>query len=204
LPKQDAYSDVFDDGGYGFAYFFENSRTATFLIHLGLIASIMFIILKLKPDFASRITQNPKLSNLRNKLFFGSTLRFLYFGYLELLIAVCIGLITMQWGTDLGWTVLYCNCFTIAICAILIGLPLFMLVFYCAKVDQLDDAVFRARYGTLYEGTKIEAGEDESEADCKRKRQRSILLPLFFVLRRVIFVAITIMLAEWPVFQIMG
>ena len=99
---------------------------------------------------------------------------------------------------------IYCNCFTIALSIILIGLPLFVLFFYNAKIDRLDDEKFKARYGTLLEGTKIYAEEGESESDLKRKRQISILFPLFFMLRRMVFVGIAFMLAQWPVFQLVG
>ena len=156
FPARDPFSDAFDSAGYNYQFAFENFGTATVMLHLYLIGMILcLIVLGSGLDCAQSIRQHTRFIKLKNGLFFGSTLRFLFEGYLEIVASVCIGIITIQWGTDLGWSILYCNCFTILIGIVLMLLPLYIICLYRAKINKLDDEEFKSRYGRLYDDLKM-------------------------------------------------
>ena len=113
-------------------------------------------------------------------------------------VAICIGFLTMEWNAGSNFSVKYCNCFTFLLGIALIGLPIYIIVYYFKKVGELDDEEFQERYGTLYDGMKIERTEKEKDDETLYKRKVSVMFPFLCVLRRLIFIAIAIGLAQWP------
>ena len=121
-------------------------------------------------------------------------MRFLFEGYFELTISVAIGLLSIQ--KSRSFSILYCNCFTVAVGIALGLLPLYILFYYFARVDSLDDPPFKARFGSLYDSLKM------NESDEHRERKVSILHPFLFVMRRLVIISTAIWLAPWPVIQL--
>lgn len=110
----------------------------------------------------------------------------------------------MDWGDTSSFSIIYCNCFTVLVGIALIALPFYILFYYFRNVHTLDDEEFQERFGTLLDDLKIESNENEETKDLIFKRKISVLFPFFFVVRRLIFVGISIGLAPWPYFQLMG
>ena len=156
FPANEPYSESFDDAGYSYLFSIENFGTGTVIIHFAVItALIYFLVSRLRTSWAREITEHPKFVANYNGLFFGGSLRFLFEGYSELIISISIGLLTMRWGDELGFSELYCNYFTIIMSVAVVSLPLYILIFYCCRINDLDDKDFAERYGTLYAGLKV-------------------------------------------------
>ena len=64
-------------------------------------------------------------------------------GYTSFTIAICISLLNLQWNLDLGYSVLYCNVFSILIGGILVGLFIYVPVVYLTNLDRLHESDFR-------------------------------------------------------------
>ena len=115
LPPQVPYSDAFSFAGYTHQYLFENSRTATLLIHLCLPLVAAFVLISLiKIECVTKITKNPRVKGWKNSLLFGG-LRLWCELYLRLVVSTTIGLLTMRWDEIQGTSVLYSNIFTIVV-----------------------------------------------------------------------------------------
>ena len=205
LPAQEPYSESFDASGYSYLYAVENFGTGTLTIHLCIISAVVVLILtRINTSVSNHIIKHPKFIKFKNGLFFGGTLRFLFEGYLELTASVCIGLLTMNWSETSSFSIMYCNFFTVLIGIALIALPFYILVYYFRNIQTLDDEEFQERLGTLLDDLKLDSTEDEKPEDLLFKRKMSVLFPFFFVVRRLIFIGISIGLAPWPYFQLMG
>jgi len=74
-------------------------------------------------------------------LFWGTLIRLLFEGYLELCLSIFVGLTDLEWLED-NYSVTYNNIFTIVFSILLIGLPVFILGFYSNFLDKLDDETF--------------------------------------------------------------
>ena len=68
-------------------------------------------------------------------------------------------------------------------------LPIFIIVFYCIKFKKLNKDKFKERYGTVYEGLLT-------------KRRSTLFFPVFFLIRRYTFAAISFYLNVHPSFFI--
>ena len=203
FPANEPYTDSFNDAGYSFLFSIENFGTGTVIIHFALItALIYFLVSKLRTSWAREVTQHPKFISNYNGLFFGGSLRFLFEGYSELTISCSIGLLTMRWGSELGFSELYCNYFTIIMSIAVVALPIYILVFYCCRIDDLNDGNFAERFGTLYAGLKVHPKETERKT--RKRRKTTIFDPFMFVMRRLIFMALSLLLMHLPVFQLMA
>ena len=197
FPEKGAYNDSFDSAGYNYSYSIENLGTAFVLIHIYLIlALISALLLKLK---CSQNIVRKTCKKITDNLFHSTSLRFFYEGYLEIGIALSISIIRMEWNSDLGPAVIYCNIFTIVLAAVMIALPVFIAVCYFTNIERLDDEKFASKYGTLYDGMKL--NEDKLR---QHTRKVSIWFPLAFVLRRIAFIMIAFCLSTWPVFQLIA
>ena len=134
------------------------------------------------------------MKNIMHELYFGSSLRFIFEGFLEMSIAIFINLLNIEWTYEISFSVLYNNLFTCSMAIILIALPLYIWFYYNANIARLDDEHFQQRFGSLYGGMNLK------ENHKFMKRKVSIVFPLAFVLRRIAFVAAIVFLARWPVF----
>ena len=88
---------------------------------------------------------------MKDTLFWGTPIRFVFESYLELVICVTIGMINISWSQD-NLSIPYCTIFTMGFTGAVLIMPLFTSVFYYWKIDMLEDKQFTSDYGTLYEG----------------------------------------------------
>ena len=114
-------------------------------------------------------------------------------------ISVFISWYNMEWSPELGKSVLYDNMFTYAMILALIILPFFICIFFTLRVDALHEDNFSRRYGALYSGLKY-----EDKKGLLTNRTLTMLFPLFFVLRRLIFSAAALFLSQYPVLQLIS
>jgi hypothetical protein len=102
--------------------------------------------------------------------------------------------------TDLTWeptdySVLYNNVFTIILTTVLLGMPLFIVGFYMCHTKDLEDKEFRERYGDIYDGLVLSKKPN--------KRFTALFYPFWFVMRRLIFSLIMILLDTYFWYQIL-
>jgi len=142
FPEREAYNDSFDSAGYNYNYSIENLGTAFVLIHIYVFMTILCFIL-LYFD-CTRTLIHRIFAKVMDNLFYGVLLRFIFEGYLEIAIAVCISLIKIEWSLELGSAVLYCNFFTILMTLGLILLPIYILFYYTANIEKMDDEKFKS------------------------------------------------------------
>ena len=143
LPARDPYSDSFASSGYSYLFAVENFGSATVAIHLCAIAGVICLILpRISTSLTTSIVQHSKFTKFRNGIFFGGSLRFLFEGYLQMAVAICIGFLTLEWNSDSNSSVSYCNCFAILIGVVLAGLPVYIIVHYFKNAHRLDEEEF--------------------------------------------------------------
>ena len=196
-PPTDSYNALFDRTGYRFIYSVENMSTAFIAIQVYILVTILCFLI-LWTD-CKKINRHNKFKKLTNQLFFGSSLRFIYEGFLQFSICIIISLTDFEWNSDLGFSVLYSNVFTIGMAVALVGLPIYICFYYHYNMMILDDTDFKLRYGSLYDGMDLKYDPEFQ----KNTRKVSIWFPLSFILRRIAFMAAAFCLSKWPVFQLM-
>ena len=77
-----------------------------------------------------------------HQLYFGSSLRFIFEGYLEMTIAIIINIVNIEWTYEMSFSVLYNNLFAVSMAIILILLPLYIWFYYNANISRMDDEHF--------------------------------------------------------------
>ena len=125
---------------------------------------------------------------LKEKLFWGAAIRFIFESYLEMTICVCIGILTMEWLEN-NFASYLGNLLTIALTVAVCIMPLFTSVFYALNMDNMEDQEFNTKFGTLYSGLNLSM-ED-------KKKKYSLIFPFFFVLRRILFVVSAIVFSNF-------
>ena len=73
-------------------------------------------------------------------------------------------------------------------------MPIFASVFYFCKIDDVEEEIFREKYGTLYDGLQLDMQEN--------KRKSALIYPFLFMLRRLLFTASVIFMADFTWSQI--
>jgi len=110
-------------------------------------------------------------------------------GCLELGISLQINMTHLDYST---FTLKVNSIVTIILIIICASFPLFMIAFYCLKVNKFHDHAFEAKFGSTYEGLYME------------KRPKLMLVqPIFFVMRRYLFGATCIFFPDLLFLQIM-
>ena len=137
LPAKEPWSPSFDSAGYSYVFVVENFGMGAFFLHIFCAITIVFAVLPLLPC-AGSIVKHRKFTEYRHQIFFGSILRLFFEGYLEFTIAICISAVNMQWDLNQGFAVGYCNVLTILIGVILVGLFIYIPVYYLVNIDLLD------------------------------------------------------------------
>ena len=125
--------------------------------------------------------------NCHNKytkvLFWGTPIRILFEGYLELCLSIFVSLVDMEWDKS-DYAVLYNNVFSIILTTLLLALPLFIAIFYTYNIEMMDDDGFIESFGDIYDGLLLSKNP--------RKRLSAVFYPFWFVTRRLIFALICI------------
>ena len=187
FPVKPGYNLAFEACGYGSMYPVMNLGTCFFLFNIYLMQVCIWAFSYLLKD---RFAYFQRCFDKYDKvLFWGSLIRLLFEGYLELCLSVLIGLTDMEWsGVNYNGSVLYCNIFTIILSILLLAMPFWIYIFYTVNMDEMDDEEFVERYGDIYEGLVLSTDKD--------KRQAAVFYPFWFCMRRLIFAAVAIFLPE--------
>ena len=151
FPELGAYNPNFGDSGYDYIFLIENMGTCFFLVQVYLFCSLMTVLLGVLIRTCSINKAKPTHKKWKDKLFWGTAIRFIFESYLELVIAVTIGLKNISWSNE-NFSIAYCTVFTVILSAIVLILPLFTSIFYYWKIDRVEDDQFSKNYGTLYNG----------------------------------------------------
>jgi len=122
-------------------YSVENLGTCYFLLNVYLIQLAIWGLAGCFKDRSALIEKYHK--KYEKVLFWGTLLRLLFEGYLELCLSVFVSLTDMEWsGENYNSSVLYCNIFTIALSCLLVGMPPFIYIFYTCYAGSMDDEEF--------------------------------------------------------------
>ena len=97
-----------------------------------------------------------------------------------------IAMVALKRATDDPLSIVLASLLSIFIMA----LPLYLARILYVNKDELDDEVNVKKFGTLYEGK-----------DISRENHHVWLYPITFLYRRVIFMAATVFLIDWPSMQ---
>ena len=97
FPEKGAFSLSFQSTGYEYIYMIENMGSCFFLVQIFLTSLVITFILSIMLKYC-QIERVAKFYNkMKESLFWGTPLRFLFESYLELSICVTIGLINLDW-----------------------------------------------------------------------------------------------------------
>lgn len=117
-----------------------------------------------------------------------------------MLVSVALGLMHLDWKYNQGYAVFYSNVFTIIMSITLVILPIYIWFYYNKNIEKLDEKNFRKRFGTLYDGLRLNHDEDHHA----NTRKLSILFPFTFVTRRILFVTAVLTLNKYSYLQVMA
>ena len=184
FPDKPAFNQGFQDTGYGSMYPLLNLGTCFLLFNIYIFQVLIWAITGCFKD-CSDCAQRWH-SKYHKSLFWGSIIRLLFEGYLELCLSVFVGLTDLEWsGENYNSSVLFSNIFALCISVLLVGLPVFILVWYQCKVDNLEDDAFIESYGDIYDGLVL-SGDKET-------RRIALFYPFWFVMRRLTFSLVCIL-----------
>jgi len=139
FPENEPYTLGFDNCQYGSIYAVENLGTAFVLLNIYMIQLVEYYLLKLCKNHWKRAARWH--DNLEKALFWGTLIRFLFEGYLELCFSVFVSIDGLTWDTEFN-SVYYNNAFSMILSAMLVGLPFFIFFYYGLNIDSLDDDEF--------------------------------------------------------------
>ena len=179
FPELGAYNPNFADSGYEYTFLIENMGTCFFLVQIYLLGCLitLFLGILIKVCLINKAKTTQK--KLKDRLFWGTAIRFIFESYLELVICVTIGIKNIAWSQE-NFSISYCTVFTCVFAAIVLIMPLFTSVFYYCKIDKVDDDQFTTNYGTLYDGLELDRA--------KHKRKSALIFPFLFIVRRLAFI----------------
>ena len=164
-------------------YAVENLGTCYMLINLYLLQVIICLICGCLRNCCS--CANSTYLKYKKALFWGSLIRLLFEGYLELCLSIFVSLTDMDWPED-DLSVRYNNWFSIIMSGLLFGMPVFIATFYFVNTDNMEDEKFKSKFGDIYEGLVLSSNPD--------KRRITLFYPFWFVTRRLIFALFCILL----------
>ena len=179
FPELGAYNPSFGDSGYEYIFLIENMGTCFFMVQLYLSGCLITLLLGILIKVCSINKAKTTQKKMKDRLFWGTAIRFIFESYLELVICVTIGLKNIAWSQE-NFSISYCTVFTVVFAAIVLIMPLFTSIFYYCKIDKVDDDQFTKNYGTLYNGLELDSS--------KHKRKTALIFPFLFILRRLAFI----------------
>ena len=124
-------------------------------------------------------------------MWWSGTIRFIMEGYMEIILATCLNVAKLDTDTTYK-AVLFTNWFSPIMFAIVLGLPIWICVFFWIKVEYWHDEDFQSKYGAILEGTRTEYKSCE-----EGKTWIAVMFPVLTLARRVGFVISVIF---WPDF----
>jgi len=189
FPEVEAFTPKFERLNYGSMFIVMNMGTMLLVFICYILLYAIYPCTRLVGRHSPRAARLEQ--SLKKMLFWNHVIVFLQEGFLEILISGVINCIYMTsaedpWG---NWNLVFTNSvtiFLIAICALLIALSFYL----WPKHDELKQKKYRERFGSIY-----------GMVDTKRSKW-SMLFPVLFFLRRIIFVVAVVALIDYPTFQI--
>ena len=193
FPESEAYSLEFATNGYASQYAVENISTAFVLLQsyllLCLLTAFLYCCQWLSPNFKILYVK------VRQFTFWAAILRFLMEFYLEIGLAVSVGVQKMNWNVH-TLPVYYSNVFTYLFVALLLILPFFVFMFYSAYAGKMNQTAFYQKWGNLYDGLTLDKKFEN--------RVKVLFYPVLFILRRQAFIALAIFLQKYLALQLVG
>ena len=178
LPELGSYSPSFGDSGYDYIFLVENMGTCFFMVQIYILFCLVTLGLGILIKYCSIPKAQPRHKKMKDTLFWGTAIRFVFESYLELVICVTIGMVNISWSQD-NLSIPYCSVFTVVFMLAVFIMPLFTSVFYYWKIDKVEEEQFTSDYGTLYDGLELDAA--------KHKRKSALIYPFLFIFRRLAF-----------------
>ena len=185
FPERPSYNLAFQSCRYDSMYAVQNLGTCFMLINLYILQVIICLICGCFKDCCKCAANT--YEKYKKTLFWGSLIRLLFEGYLELCLSIFVSLTDMEWPKE-DLSVRYNNWFSIIMSVLLFGMPLYIATFYVINVNKLDDEKFQAKFGDIYDGLVL--------TNDPEKRRVILFYPFWFVTRRLIFALICIMMTE--------
>ena len=181
FPDKPSYNLAFQTTKYDTMYAIGNLGTCFMMINVYLMQLVFWLLCSMCKD--SSKFANKCYHKYTKVLFWGTPIRILFEGYLEMCLSVFISLIDMVWEpTD--YSVLYNNVFSIVVSVALFGLPIFIGLFYSCNIHKMDDETFVDSFGDIYDGLVLDKSPE--------KRLSAVFYPFWFVTRRLLFALICI------------
>ena len=116
-------------------------------------------------------------------LFWGSIMRLIFEGYIEMSLSVLLSLTDLSWD-DANYAIINDNVYMIICCTIILTLPFYFFFYYRCRIKSMQDKEFMRRYGDIFEGLALSKSKD--------KRISAIFYPFWFVTRRLIFAMVVV------------
>jgi hypothetical protein len=70
--------------------------------------------------------------------------------------------------------------------AAIVAMPFFILIFYCKNFHKLHKKEFKLKYGSVYEGLKVD-------------NRSAIVYSAYFLIRRCVFTFVSLFLYRYPI-----
>ena len=194
IPEIDAYSPKFDRLGYGSMFIIMNM--GTMLIVLFYYLALYLVVLpcaRLSAKFGSRRGKRTE-KKLRKVLFWDHAIVFLQEGFMEICISALINFLFIadNQGAWASGDLLVSNFLTIFLTVAIIVLIALIAFYLWPRFSRLREKPIKKKYGSTY-----------SMVDVKNRGTWTLLYPLIFFGRRLIFVVAVVMMIKYPAFQIL-
>ena len=194
FPDIDAYTPKFDRLGYGSMFIVMNMGTmlVVFFYYLALYL-IVLPCSRLAARFGSkRGTKTEK--KLKKVLFWDHAIIFLQEGFMEICISALLNFLFIADNQD-AWSsgdLVVSNLLAIFLTISMITLILVIAFYLWPNFSRLREKPIKKKYGSTY-----------SMIDTKAKGSWTMLFPLIFFGRRIIFVVAVVTMLSYPAFQIL-
>ena len=142
FPEKGAFNLSFQSSGYEYIYLIENMGTCFFMVQIYLLFCLLTLILGLISRYTSIQRTAKHYKGLRQKLFFGVALRFVFEAYLEFGLCITIGILNLDWDQT-NMSINYCSVFTVVFAVIYLIMPLYVGLFYYINIDKVDNEHFK-------------------------------------------------------------
>ena len=191
LPEDDPFTDKFDRLGIGSRFLVMNMGT---MLLIFMFYIILYFIYPCVRFFRHDIKCCKKTAKkLKPMLFWNHSILFLLEGYLDILIAAFINLVFLRNGEFdwSSWSVVVTNFLCIFLLLCCAFLFIFTTVYLWPRFGKLNKSKFKDRFLPIYEMINLRHGK------------WTMLWPVFFMLRRILFVVAICFLIEYAVIQIL-
>ena len=175
IPEQDPFSRSFENADYESKFLIVNA--ASLFTSFSLWTGLQLVLLLLFGSYSCYSERADWVrKRIQDNLLWRGSIRFLMESYLELCVLSILNVQEIKWYDGLAF-ITFSNRTSYALLVILGIVPLLLLCIILKHRDRLKEYVFKARYGSILDGTKSEGGVYYNV---------SLLSPLIFFARRLI------------------